>query len=179
MHARLDTRKEKLISYINRLHRMIDTGQIGGESGRLWLDQYAKGNGVSICCGDFPIGESLGIDKDPEKVATDLWALADHYYNDSGPLDFLVTNYLECFSDPLGFLKNWNRKLKLNGIVAIVACNTDMYPEHSGPLLNHRRVNCFSTLTLKAYLEAAGFKVEKVDLEDRELRVMAKKIKDV
>lgn len=176
MHKRLDDRKEKLISFINKLHRLVDAGKMGGESGRIWLDQYAKGNGVNICCGDFAIGESLGVDKDPEKIAIDLWGDADHYYNDSGPLDFVVTNYLEFTPDPLSFLKGWHKKLKPNGIFAVVACNTDMYNNLSGPLANPRRLNCFSTLTLKAYFEAAGYKVEKVDLEDKELRMMARKV---
>lgn len=155
---------------------MIDADRLGGEPGRIWLDQYAIGVGVNLCCGDFPIGESLGIDADPEKIAVDIWGLADHYYDDLPPLDFVVTNYLECFPDPLGVLKTWNKKLKPGGVFAVVACNTDMYANSAGPLANHRRVNCFSTLTLKAYFEAAGFKVEKVDLEDKELRLMGRKV---
>ena len=176
LHERLDARKEKLISFIDRLHRMVDAGQLGGESGRIWLDQYAIGVGVNLCCGDFSVGNSLGIDNDPEKIAIDIWGLADHYYNDMPPLDFVVTNYLECFPDPLGVLKNWNKKLKPGGIFAVVACNTDMYANPAGPLANPRRLNCFSTLTLKAYFQAAGFKVEKVDLEDKELRIMGRKV---
>lgn len=176
MRNRLIARKDLIISYIDRLIRMVDAGQLGGESGRIWLDQFAKGVGVNLCCGDFSIGESLGIDTDPMKIAIDLWGQADHYTNDLPPLDFVVTNYLECFSDPLGVLKSWHKKLKVGGAFAVVACNTDMYTNKGGPLLNHRRLNCFSVLTLKAYFEVAGYKIEKIDLEDKEIRLVARKV---
>lgn len=155
---------------------MIEADQLGGEPGRIWLDQYAIGLGVNICCGDFSVGESLGIDKDPEKIAIDLWGLADHYYNDLGPLDFVVTNYLEFTPDPLNFIKGWTKKLKPNGIFAVVACNADKYDNWAGPLANHRRINCFTPVTLKMYFQEAGCFVHKIELEDKEVRLAARKV---
>lgn len=175
MRLRLQRRKDKLISYIDKLIRKVDAGILGGEPGRIWLDQFAIGNGVNLCCGDFPIGDSLGIDGDPAKIAIDIWGLADHYTGELDPLDFVVTNYLECFPDPLGILKSWSSRIRQGGVFAAVACNVDRYENFSGPLANPRRLNCFSPAALKFYFERAGFIVKVLELEDKEIRIMGEK----
>ena len=107
MIQRIQDRKDKIISYCDKIIRLIEAGKMGGEAGRLWLEQFAVGVGLNLGCGDFSIGDSYGVDGDSRVLGMDIWAQADRYIN-SGPYDYVITNYLDCFPDILGTLKNWS-----------------------------------------------------------------------
>lgn len=176
MIDRIEKRKSKLIFYIDKLIRQIEKGKMGGEEGRLWLEKYAIGEGVNLGCGDFPIGESLGLDGDQRVLGMDLWGWVDRYTGNLGPLDYVVTNYLDCFPDVLTILRHWHSMLKTGGKIAIVVPNSDVYTNNSGPFSNRHRLHCFSPSTLRFYLEKIGFKIEVIELVKNELRVVGVKI---
>src|SRR3990167_4536233 len=89
------------------------------------------------------------------------------------PLDYVVTNYLECFPDPLRVLIDWRARLRPGGVLAIVARDSNCYEAHRGPLVNHRRVSCFTLTTLRFYLERAGCDVKGYSFAAPEMRVVA------
>lgn len=176
MHDRIEKRIRHLQSLADRLHRLIDKGILGGEEARLWLDQWTVGIGYNIACGDFIIGESWGVDGDTAKIAPDVLLDWQHVPMEVEVIDHIVTNYLECFSDPMRTLEDWHARLKPGGIVAIVARDVDAYKgEPKGPLSNRHRRSCFSMASLKCYLEAVGFTVIREERWERELRVAARK----
>ncbi len=173
--ARIDLRVEKILAHVQKLKRQIDAGQIAGEEGRIWLEQYCKGVGVQICAGDFAIADAIGIDTDVRKLGLDLWAYADRFVGDLPPLDYVVTNCLEYFPDTLRMLTEWGRMMKPHGVWAIVCRDAEEYEEAQGPLANARRMSCFTITTLRCYLARAGFEVFEWENYGKELRVAARK----
>lgn len=175
MHARLNHRFEFVKSLFDRMHFLIDRGELdGSEPGREWLEQWCKGRGVQLCSGDFALGDAIGIDLDQKKLALDYWGYVDFFPTEGPPLDFVVTNYLEVHPDPNAILATYADALKTGGIFAAVCRDADAY-EGVGPLKNGRRAHCFSLSTLTAYLARAGFKVKQYERAGHELRVMATK----
>lgn len=175
-HAELSRRWERMKALFDRLHRQIDQGVVAGSPGRSWLRKFAVGRGANLCCGDFQIGDSIGIDNDWEKLAIDIWGSADRPPFEDGELDYVLTNYLEAFSDPLQTIQNWTRALRVQGVLAIVCRNTDAYDNPMGPLTNRHRAHCFTLKTLSCYLERAGFRVSQYQFHERELWVAAVKL---
>lgn len=176
MHNRVNERFEVVKKRVQKLHYQIDQGVIGGEEGREWLEQFAKeGVGVNLCCGDFAIGNSIGIDIDSQKIASDYWSFIDRFQIDLGPLDYIVSNYIECLDNPVGVLKEWLDKLKPGGVIALVVCNSDEYTTTLGPMANPRRKFCYNQNTLSFILRKVGFITERFEKEGTELRVLARK----
>ncbi len=172
---RIDLRVEKILAHVQKLKRQIDAGQIAGEEGRVWLEQFCVGVGVQLCAGDFAIKDAIGIDTDIRKLGLDLWAYADRFVGDMAPLDYVVTNSLELFPDTLRMLTEWGRMLKTDGVFAIVGRDAEAYEEEAGPLENAHRMSCFTITTLRCYLARAGFEVFKWENFGKELRVAARK----
>ena len=175
MHARAYEREKYMREIFSKLHRKIDEGRIGGEEGRIWLEQFCVGQGVQVCCGDFSIGDSLGIDQDLRMLATDLLAYGDRIPEALAPLDYIVTNYFECFPDPLRVLGQWASVLRPEGILGIVCRDSESYEEQAGPLTNRNRQSCFTITTLRCYLARAGFEVIQWEGLGKELRVAARR----
>jgi len=171
---RLRARKEVIDHWFTKLERQIESGVIGGEPGRLWLDQFAQGEGFNIACGDFTIGNAIGVDLDPKKIAIDFWGFGD-VLPDPGDADadFIVTNYLECWPQTHNILKEWAHTLRVKGVLAIVFCDADTYLSELGPLTNHRRITCFTVKTLTAHMTKAGFKVFKTETIEEHIKGLA------
>lgn len=160
MLDRLERRKMQVLHWFDKAKRQIKAGKIGGEEGRIWLDQFAKGKGYNIACGDFAIGESHGVDLSQNKVAVDFWCFGDSIAGaDAEEADHIVTNYLEVFPDTTRVLREWHRLLKPGGVIAIVFADADSYLSDLGVLGNSRRSTCFTDSTLRAHLTRAGFQV--------------------
>ena len=169
MHERIDGRAA-------RLHRYIDKEKIGGEEGRLWLDQFCTGTGLDVACGDFLIGLSIGIDTNNEKLGQTWVGPGDEILRaESESMDYVVSNYFDAFPSALKVLHEWSRVLKPGGTVAIVCANAEKYEKKKGPLENYRRANSFTTLTLPHYFRRAGFKVKVCEAEGSTLRLMGLK----
>lgn len=181
MLRRIEYREQKLKQRMDRMRRYIDAGRVGGEENRIWLDQWAKdGVGLDICCGDFLIGEAEGVDTTPEMLGCDYSIIEGEALvtYEPGELDFVVTNYLDMFPNPLKVLQEWHRVLKVGGRLAVVCCDSEQYPARQGPLRNHRRGSCYSKVTLKCYLERSGFTVQVMDTDDTFIRCLSVKYAD-
>jgi len=180
MIQRLDRRVETLKHRIERVKRRyinnLDYENTdAGEADRIWLDQFAKGNGLDICCGDFVIGDAWGVDGHETMIGTDYWSEGDELaFQEPGKLDFVVTNYLDGFANPLKALNEWYRCLKPGGTLAIVVRDADQYDGNYGPLENHKRGAVFTQKTLGFYLYRAGFGgLEISTTADKSLRAKA------
>lgn len=178
IHERLNKREEQIAKWFRHTRKQIDEGKIGGEPGRLWLDKFAKGKGLNIACGDFSIGDSIGVDIDPTVLAADVWTQGDHVMFEPNSLDYIVTNYLEAMPFVLKTLRDWWTLLKPEGTLAIVCRDADKYPELPGPLSNPKRLNCFTLKTLNCYLDKAGFYMwsKMMEQHDQEIWVVATKV---
>jgi SAM-dependent methyltransferase len=173
---RLSRREQKFNLAVAKLRAQIETGVIGGEPDRLWLDGHAKGKGLDMCCGDFPIKGAEGVDVSSKKIGADFLAKGDELtFVDNNSLDFVVTNYLDVFPDTLKVLNEWYRILKSGGRLALVCRNADAYLNPLGPLDNSHRVSLFTMKTIQLYLERAGFCKVTVVADFTSLRVTASK----
>lgn len=174
LHERIDRRMKQLEKVADRLHRMVDQDKLGGEEGRIWLDQYAVGRGFQIAGGDFLVGEATNIDPMTKYMGPDILA-----YWDEVPfgeeVDYFVTNYFECFPSPLRTLTEWYSQLRSGGVVAMVLRDPRFYDEPAGPMANKNRVNCFTSDTIRCYLVRAGFIIQYLAIINEEIRVVGKK----
>lgn len=176
---RIATRKQQILTWFARIERTAARGKYGGEPGRVWLDKHAGvGYGLNICCGDFQIGNSWGVDMDPGVVATDYWCSGDALAAGRSTVDYIVTNYLEALPNTRAVLREWNRVLVNDGIVAIVCRDSDAYESELGPFENHRRWVAFNEKILRWHLRVAGFEVFEVERDGMELRMAARKVSD-
>ncbi len=149
------------------------------EEDRLWLEGFTSGDGLNICCGDFSIGDSLGVDAHRARLAADYPGEGDKLtFQGSDVLDFIITNYFEAMHSPLDALNEWYRCLKDGGVLAIVCMNADSYPptKTSGALKNKNRYNTFTEVTVSQYLYRAGFSSVNVEVTPHQtMRVSAVK----
>lgn len=177
LHDRLNQRLDYIKSIFDTMHGRVDRGLLDGtEPGREWLEQFChEGVGVQLCSGDFQLGTSIGIDSDQRKVGIDYWGFVDFLPSD-GQIDYIVTNYLECFPNTIQILEEWVRALRPGGIFAVVCRDTDSFEEPIGPLSNRRRAHCFTLKTMTAYLTRVGLQVKQHERISNELRVMAVKL---
>ena len=134
-----------------------------GEEDRQWLVQFAKGKGLDIACGDFTIGDAEGVDGAEKQIGCVHFSEGDELaFAEPGKYDFVVTNYLDAFSNPLKALNDWYRALKFGGGVLAIVCRdaeaptTNKRPE-LGPLSNAKRQALYTKITLSQYMYRAGF----------------------
>ncbi|MHA2066702.1 MAG: hypothetical protein ACXABY_20210 [Candidatus Thorarchaeota archaeon] len=175
MRWRLDRRVQTITDRAEKVKRryVADCDRIGeapGEDERLWLDQFAKGNGLDIACGDFLCGDANGVDGHERMVGCDWWCEGDELaFQEPGKLDFVVTNYLDGFANPLKALNEWWRCIRPGGIIAIITRDSDAYVGPTGPLENARRQMAYNVNTLKFFLGRAGFVNVTVVADDKRL----------
>ena len=132
------------------------------EANRIWLDGFAKGTGFDIACGDFVIANAesntLGVDGAASMLGTDFCSEGDSLgFQKDSTLDYVVTNYLDGMGNPLKALSEWFRVIKPGGKVAVVCRDAEAYEGEVGVLSNARRQSCYTTRTLRNYLNRAGF----------------------
>ena len=174
MKYRLDRRVEAIKHKAERVYKgyvrnKTDKDNNPDEEDRLWLDQFANGNGYDICCGDFLIGgedQAAGVDGDARWVGVDKLCEGDELaFQEPGRVDYIVTNYLEGMPYPLKALNEWWRCLKPEGVLALVCRNANKYSAKypKGALDNGSRQSTFTAVTLSQYLHRAGFKDVKVE----------------
>lgn len=173
--SRLDTRiasmQAKARWYLATHKRRRDQGDTIKIDNLEWLDSFAKGRGVNVCCGDLLIAgedEAIGVDLGPNMVATEFVCDGDRLHHfDSESCDFVVTNYLEGLPSPLAAFQEWWRVLKRGGVLAIICINAEKYTAKNpkGPMSNIRRLNSFTKTTLSHYMNRAQF----VDIEIEEV----------
>jgi SAM-dependent methyltransferase len=151
-------------NYIDKLNDN-DVTSAGTEEDRKWLAQFAKGKGLDIACGDFLIGDALGVDGAEKQIGTDYFNEGDDLaFAEPGKIDFIVTNYLDAFPNPLKVLNEWYRALKFGGgIIALTCRNAESYTDPKGSLTNNKRQSAYTKVTLSQYLYRAGFTKVKVE----------------
>jgi SAM-dependent methyltransferase len=177
---RLNRREEYYKAAIGRLRRAIDKGIIGEDTEviREWLEKFAVGNGLDICVGDFPISEgAIGIDGDDRKLGAHYNIAGDELTPiKSNELDYVVTNYLDCFPNPLHTLQEWHRVIKPGGRLAFACCNAMRYWDNpEGALQNRHRLSAFVPLTVQHLLARAEFKDIMITEHNKHLLVSAVK----
>lgn len=147
-----------------------------------WMAQFTReGNGLNICCGDFPVGGAYGVDATFvlgtfEGLAFDDAANMSHLDNDT--CDYIVSNYLDGLPAPIKALREWHRVLKPKGTLAIICRNSDdkIYQNTElGPLKNKHRLVCFTPKTIGFYLTKTKFTDIKIELGAGTIKVLAKK----
>lgn len=174
MRERLEKRMAQLSRRAAKVRERILQGKIAGEEGRLWLDTFAKGEGLDICCGDMVVGD-MGLDGSPRLLGSDHLLDASTLTTiDSCSLDYIVTNYMDAMANPLQTLREWHRVLKPTGRLAIICANAHKYGNPKGPLANAHRQSLFTPRTLEMYLERAQFQVLLLREEGKELRASAR-----
>jgi ubiquinone/menaquinone biosynthesis C-methylase UbiE len=176
---RLDKREEYYKVAFARLRRAIESGVLGEDSEeiRTWIEQHCVGYGLDICTGDFTIGEnSIGIDGDVLKLGCHYNIQGDQLTPvNNSEMDYVVTNYFDCFPNPLSTLQEWSRVLRSGGALAFACCNNDSYTatDPMGPLANQHRLSCFTASTIRVYLHRAGFTAVEVTEHKKHLFVKA------
>ena len=178
--ARVDRRVSNLLARYEKLKRLVDRGWTGDEETRIWLQQFAIGKGMDICCGDFLISEdAIGVDHDYHKIGLDKFMEGDGI-NDETPesMDYIVSNYIDTFDSPFKVLTSWHRLLKSGGVLAFSCRNAEAFDEAAGPLSNRNRRSLYSPKIVAFYLNRLGFKVDRLELTDnnKTIRVKATKI---
>ncbi len=168
MHDRVQGRAD-------RLHRQIEADKLGGEEGRIWLDQFAEEpGGLDICCGDFLIGQACGVDGNERKIGPEWMGPGDVVLPfDSHSQNYIVCNYFDCYHQPLKVLYEWHRVLRSEGKLAIIVPNAEKYNDKMGPLSNRMKSCSYTVKTLRNYLYRAEFEVVSCDEWNSELRMVA------
>ena len=181
--ARVDRRVTKLLTKYEKLKRLIlNRKWTGGEEDRIWLEQFAVGDGMDICPGDFVIGEnSIGIDPSDGMIGADRQMSGDEIsYEEPGSLDYIVSNYIDVFPDPFKMFRGWHTLLKRGGTLAFTCRNADAFDELAtpcGPLENKNRHCLYTPKIVGFYLRRFDFEPKIIGLseEGKSIRVMAKK----
>ena len=174
---RLDRRCQAIRDHADKIMKdyvlkLTSKDQNATEEDRLWLDQFANGNGLDICCGDFLIGgedQASGVDGDPKVVGVDYVQEGDDLsFTDREQLDFIVSNYLDGLPNPLRALQEWGTKLKKGGVLAVTVRDADSFSEKDtlGGLKNPRKQSAYSQSTLRHYLGRCGFTDIKIKRTD-------------
>jgi SAM-dependent methyltransferase len=182
---RVDLYEKAVAERIKSVRERINSGRyLEDGGGRLWLEGFAKGKGLDICCGNIPMENTLGIDNEWFNIKTGGGGLGplclqrdgdDLGSFDNEELDFIISNYLEVFSSPLKVLNEWNRILIDGGTLALVMSNADAYTEYLGPFCNRHRSSIFTPITINFYLKKAGFSKITINKVNKHMRVSATK----
>ena len=169
-HRRRSRRWDRLIKLA------ISGKQNDSELLREWLEKVIDlkgvGYGLNIGCGDFPIANTEGVDINPAVFGVD-WVTSgdDLHFHETESVDYVVTNYMEVFVDPIKLFKEWYRVLKPTGFIAIVCANADKYD----PLVNSKKNIAFTFHSLKDYLNRSGFSLEEINARGDHLYAVAYK----
>src|SRR3990172_4143538 len=180
---RLDLTEKIILARLNRYRRLVENGsQDEPEEHRIWMEEMIKtcapqGNGLDICCGDFPIIEAEGVDSASDVLGLYWRVPGDELtFCEPNTIDYITTNYLESFPNTLKVLNEWHRVLKDGGFLFLAMQNAEMYRRDSmGPLTNKKKVHCFTAETIQFYLRRCGFKVVRLGIVGDVVRIVAKK----
>jgi len=178
---RVNRRVEILLHRYDKLKRLIiNDGWTGAEEDRIWLEQFAIGVGMDICCGDFVIGEnSIGVDGDYHKIGLDKFTSGDDITDESADsMDYIVSNYIDAFDSPFKAFTCWHRLLKTDGTLAFTCRNAEVFETDKGPLENRNRRCLYTPKLIKFYMHRLGFTPVVIELSEggKSIRVAARKL---
>ena len=175
---RLEKREKKLLSRIAYIKRLISAGHFdAAESDRLWLESFTVGKvGLDICAGDMVTGDSVGVDMAHDVLGVDYMTDGDNLsFAGPGDFDYIISNYFDAFPSGLAALNEWHRVLKVGGVAAFICCDSKKYNKPLGPMANKKRQSCYTTETIKCYMERAAFKNVQITESEQMLRVYGQK----
>lgn len=147
-----------------------------------WLEQFAVGNGFDIAAGNFPtmmadgsgFVRAIDVGNHVANFVNGFRHAGDHLpFLEDSSCDFIITNYFEVFENTQRTLKEWHRVLKSGGVLAMILTDAE-HPEYNkpaGPLTNHHRQHCYTSLTIRRYFERVGFKDITVEKHKHMLRI--------
>jgi SAM-dependent methyltransferase len=158
LDRRIEHLQKRANSVLRRHEKQLRAENSPSMEDRLWLEQFAKGRGLDIACGDFLIGDAIGVNTERNYFGCDVKVRGDELtFQDSNGLHFIVTNYLEAMPNPINALNEWHRCLQPGGVLAVVCRDANAYDTKLGPLANRKRYVAYTKVTLSQYLCRAGF----------------------
>ncbi len=177
LDRRIQTIKERADVIYDAWGKRLDRDNPAAVDDREFLEKHAVGKGVDICCGDFLIGDSIGVDIDIKVIGTDYLISGDDLtFSKAKEMDYVVSNYIETLPSTLGAMNEWHRCLKVGGVVALVCRDADSFTNREGALRNRYRCHTFNKSTIAQYLNRAGFSdVEVVVTGHHSLHATARK----
>ena len=163
-----------MLKWGRRLDAPIPAGLV---EDREFLEKYAIGDGVDVCCGDFLIEDAVGVDTRRTVAGADFHFSADTLsFTKPNTLDYVVSNYLEAVPNTIGALNEWYRCLKPGGTLAMICRDSDQYIQLEGALTSGHRQHTFSKVTIKHYMYRSGFiNVTVKPTPNQSLQCLAKK----
>jgi SAM-dependent methyltransferase len=152
VRLRLEQRRTYINAKIDRILRQDVPKTAPVEGIRAWMDSFAKGVGVDICCGNYLTEGAIGVDSAYDVVGNSYNFRGDNLANfPATTFDYVVCNYFDCFENPLKTLNEWHRILKVGGKVAFVCSNADCYQPLDLPL-NGKRQFLYTPHTMELYM---------------------------
>jgi|SRR3990172_4749448 len=149
---RLEVRRTYVNAKIDRVLRQDINKTHGGEDVRAWLDSFAKGTGLDICCGNYLTDGAIGVDSAYDVLGNSFNFRGDNLAGfPADTFDYVVCNYTECFDSPLKAFNEWRRVLKSGGVLALSCSNADCYDD-SDKMLNGKRQFLYTPHTMRLYL---------------------------
>ncbi len=178
LDRKIETYKRRADHIMDLRRKHLDVDDFALRASRSFLEKYAVGDGVDVCCGDFLIGDSVGVDVRNYTMGVDFNFSGDNLsFLRSNTLDYVVTNYLEALPNTLQALNEWHRSLKKGGTLAMVCINANEYNHlPAGALTNAHRSHTFTKVILSHYLSRAEYvDINIEETEHKTLWVEAKK----
>ena len=130
----------------------------GLKEDRDFLEKYAIGEGLDVCCGDFLIEDSIGVDTRGTVLGADFHFSAETLsFRHHNSCDYVVSNYLEAVPNTIGALNEWWRVLKPGGTLAMICRDAEQYIQPEGALASEHRQHTFNKTTLRHYMHRSGF----------------------
>lgn len=151
--------KDRADKIMEKWGRRLDTPlPLGLKEDRDFLVQYAVGDGVDVCCGDFLIEDSVGVDTRRTVLGADFHFSAETLsFAKPETCDYVVSNYLEAVPNTIGALNEWYRVLKNGGTLAMICRDAEQYVQPEGALVSSHRQHTFNKTTLSHYMHRSGF----------------------
>jgi SAM-dependent methyltransferase len=152
VRRRLEQRRTYINAKIDRVIRQDVNKTAPMEGLRSWMDSFAKGTGLDICCGNYVTEGAIGVDSAYDVLGNNFNFRGDNLAGFTAEsMDYVVCNYTDCFDSPLKFLNEWRRVLKPGGIVAFACSNAECY-DPQDEVLNGKRQFLYTPHTMRLYL---------------------------
>lgn len=147
---------------------------MGTENEYRILEGYCVGRGLNLCCQHTQIGDSIGVDADPNARAADVICDVRALPFRTGSLDYVLCHHgLEHIRDaPLFVVHEWLRVLRLGGVLVLAVPTGETalnYASFRGEAVQYGHGHLFTKETLKQIVDFAGGDVVRCELLERDI----------